>query len=139
MEVEVDLLRTNFETIKSQGHQFTHTFYDALFASSPEMKALFETADVAEQYTKFLRGLTLVIRNLEKPDFLQNYLTALGRTLLNFGIKPEHSKIAGRCLLEALQVASGNQWSGELEAAWSKAYNSAVDIMLRGTGAIAAV
>ncbi len=132
MDLEVSLLRTSFEAIKPNGHQFTHTFYSTLFSRSPEVRALCKTVNMAEQFTKFLRALTLAIRNLEKPAFLKNHLENIGKEQAALGAKPEFYEIAGRCLIEALKSVVGERWNDNLTAAWEKAYRFAITVMLGG-------
>ena len=103
-------------------------FYGRLFASHPEIRAMFPAA-LADQRRRLYRALCRIAAGMRDGDpVLEEYLAALGRDHRKFGVRPEHYE-AFREALEATFLRyppDAGRWT-ELERA--AAFARATEIM----------
>jgi hemoglobin-like flavoprotein len=137
MAIDVAKLQQSFRKLTPKADVLAINFYDTLFDRYPETLALFSNTRFPEQREKLIRSLALVIRNLERPEFLSAYLQGLGAIHVAYGVKPEHYDAMGECLLSALAATAGRQWDAETEQVWREAYQMIADMMLVGADRIA--
>lgn len=133
MALQTDLLTTSFALLRENEAEFTQAFYGSLFADYPEVKPLFTTTDMQEQAKKLFASLVLVVNNLTKPEALTPALTGLGTRHVKYGVLPEHYPLVGSTLLKSMATTLKDQWTPEVEAAWTDAYGAITEIMLAGT------
>src|SRR5262249_14426997 len=102
MGIDVAKLQQSFRKLTPKADILAVNFYDTLFDRYPETLSLFANTRFPEQREKLIRSLALVIRNIERPEFLSAYLQGLGAIHVAYGVKPEHYEAMGECLLSAL-------------------------------------
>lgn len=134
MALEVELLRDSFKLLTPKAEQLATTFYELLFQRYPDVQPLFAGVRFDEQKKKLVRALALIVKNLEKPEYLRAYLGGLGQMHVAYGATPAFYPAVGECLLAALETTAGSRWNEELTKAWAEAYGAVVDLMLAGTG-----
>ncbi len=128
----VELLEKSFEAIKPQAKEFVNSFYDNLFALSPEAQHLFVSTNKEEQNKRLLSYLVLIEVNLRKPDVLDEALRGLGARHVKYGALPEHYPLVGSALLTTFEQYLGDKWTPEVKQAWVDAYGAISEIMLDG-------
>jgi methyl-accepting chemotaxis protein len=138
MAIDVAKLQQSFRKLTPKADLLAVHFYDTLFDRYPDTLTLFTNVRFPEQREKLIRALALVIRNLERPDFLAAYLQGLGAIHVAYGVKPEHYEGMGECLLHALARTAGRLWDVETERVWREAYQMIADTMLEGASRVAA-
>lgn len=104
--------------------------YENLFAASPEIRALFDGVDLANQRRMLIGSLHYIVMSYERRGVLTRTLRKLGDRHLGYGAKPEHYAAFENCLIDAMARVSGPDWTGDLEALWRKAYRDVADIMI---------
>jgi len=132
MAIDIAKLQQSFRKLTPKADLLAINFYDTLFDRYPETLALFSNTRFPEQREKLIRSLALVIRNIERPEFLSAYLMGLGAIHVAYGVKPAHYEAMGECLLSALAVTAGKLWDAETEQVWREAYQMIADTMLAG-------
>ncbi len=132
MAIDVAKLQQSFRKLTPKADLLAVNFYDTLFDRYPETLSLFTNTRFPEQREKLIRSLALVIRNIERPEFLAAYLQGLGAIHVAYGVKPEHYDAMGECLLKALATTAGRLWDPEIEQVWREAYQMIADMMLAG-------
>ena len=132
MSLKVELLEQSFEGIKPHADAFVNSFYENLFTAYPEAKPLFANTHMAEQKTKLLGSLVLVVENLRTPEVLNDTLKGLGARHVKYGALPEHYPLVGNALLTTFEQYLGEQWTPEVKQAWIDAYSVISEIMLDG-------
>ena len=136
MGIDVAKLQQSFRKLTPKADILAVNFYDTLFDRYPETLTLFSNTRVPEQREKLIRSLALVIRNIERPEFLSAYLQGLGAIHVAYGVKPEHYEAMGECLMSALAVTAGKLWDAETERVWREAYQLIAEMMLAGADRI---
>jgi nitric oxide dioxygenase len=109
-------------------------FYDRLFRIDPDLRALFDGVDLADQRKKLVQALTMTVGALDDLDRLAPVLAALGRRHAGYGVTDAHYATVGAALLWTLETGLGDRWNEDLAAAWRAAYGAIADIM-RGAAA----
>jgi len=132
MGLNVEVLEQSFAAVAPHGQLLVDTFYKNLFTDYPSVKPLFESAEMADQKTKLLASLKLVVDNLRKPDVLTDALKSMGARHVEYGSKPQHYPAVGATLLKSLAEVAGDLWNEELEQAWADAYGVISEVMLQG-------
>src|SRR5262245_6840034 len=100
MSTDIHTLRDSFRRLAPKEDLLAQTFYDALFARYPELIGLFTGVCFEEQQRKLLRALALIVRHMERPEFMRPYLQGLGALHVAYGVTPDHYPAFGDCLLE---------------------------------------
>jgi hemoglobin-like flavoprotein len=132
MTLQAELLETSFARIRDRQTEFTDYFYSTLFADYSQIQPLFARTSMDEQPKKLFASLVLVVENLNQPNVLTQSLKGLGTRHLKYGVLPEHYPLVGKTLLKAMQFILKEDWTPEVEKAWTDAYSAIAEIMLEG-------
>ena len=132
MSLKINLLEESFQAVAPKGDELVDTFYRNLFADYPQVKPLFENADMADQKKKLLASLKLVVDNLRRPDVLGPALEQLGSRHVDYGTQEEHYPAVGATLLKSLAEIAGDLWNDEFNQAWAEAYEEISKLMIAG-------
>ncbi|MCH7652915.1 MAG: flavohemoprotein [Chloroflexi bacterium] len=124
--MKVELLEQSFAKVTPRGDEFVESFYNRLFDMYPEAKAMFAKTDMKIQKKKLLESLVLVVNNLRKPDVLGPALANLGKRHKELGAEQEHYAMVGEALLGTFEEYLEDDWTPELESAWTDAYAAVV-------------
>ncbi len=124
-----DAIKRTFDEIVADSDSFTTTFYGHLFEQDPSLRKLFKT-DIHEQGQVLLRMLGIAVGGLDHPDDLLPTLHDLGLHHAGYGVKPEHYVLFGAVLLRTLKEFLGEDFTPEVEQAWTAFYQ------ILSTGAI---
>lgn len=101
----------------------TKLFYQRLFEQYPQVKPLFEKADMEAQATKLYKTVSLAVKYLDDVESLLPELEELGkRHATEWSCKREHYDAVGECLVWTLQQGLGDAWTPEVADAWTFVY-----------------
>ncbi len=123
-------LKLNFAAVATHGDDVAMYFYNYLFMTHPELRAMFPLA-MTEQRERSMAALVRVVSLLDRPADLDSYLAGLSREHRRFGVVAEHYPAVGEALLATLAHFSGPSWIESLATNWSMAYAVVVDAMVR--------
>jgi len=132
MSLNVDILEQIFDRIKPQAMDFSNSFYNNLFADYPQVRPLFANTNMVAQRKKLMDSLVLVIDNLRNGDVLEDALKGLGTKHVSYGVIPTHYPMVGGAILKTLESYLGDDWTPEVEKAWTDAYGASANLMLEG-------
>jgi hemoglobin-like flavoprotein len=127
--VDVARLRANFALVAEHGDDVALHFYGHLFVAHPETRTLFPL-NMLRQRDRLLGALGHVVSQVDHLDALVPFLEQLGRDHRKFGRLEAHYPAVGAALLAALRHFSGDQWSPDLEADWTTAYDLVARAMI---------
>lgn len=139
MALNVPALRSSFQLVMERDPELTKRFYDILFERYPQARTLFTRNSPAMQQRMLGQALTAVIDHLEDPEWLTDTLGSMGKRHEGYGATPETYDWVGECLLAAIAQVAGDDWTPELETAWTDAYGAIVSLMLSGVEASTSV
>ncbi|WP_435818333.1 globin domain-containing protein [Amycolatopsis keratiniphila] len=115
------LIRESFAAVETKSEELSQYFYGALFAVSPDARALFPI-NMATQRNRLLRALVYVVQMVDRPDELATFLGQLGRDHRKFDVLGRHYDAVGVALIAALKRFLKDDWTPEVEDAWVTAY-----------------
>lgn len=118
---EVQCVQDSFEKIKPISNLTATLLYDRLFELDPALRLFFK-GDLSDQKAKFMASLSFVADGLDRPETILPAVRAMGKRHVGYGIQPEHYETFGAALLWAVEQGLGEQFTPEVEAAWTTAY-----------------
>ena len=123
------ILRSTWIKVLTVGDAAGEMFYRRLFELDPDLRPLFDSADMAAQRKKLIQSLSLVINSLSDPEPLEAYLKALGRRHVEYGVQDRHYDTVEVALLWTLEQVLGEAWNDAVRDAWSDAYGLVAEVM----------
>ena len=132
MSLNVAALRSSFELVAEREPELTHRFYDILFRRFPQTQPLFRNNPRQEQEKMLTDMLVKVMDHLEDETWLVHQLGALGSKHADYGVTNEMYGWVGASLLATLAEIAGDDWSPQLEGAWTEAYGAIAGLMQQG-------
>ena len=134
MALQTDLLAHSISEVAAQGEAFAAAFYERLFALAPESRTFVAGTTMDQQEKLLLAALALVIEHLRKPETLATVLKHLSERHLAYQVTADGFEMGGAALLETLRLFLGDQWTPELQAAWTEACGTLATVMLEVGG-----
>jgi NAD(P)H-flavin reductase len=122
------LIRDSFAIVEAQAQEVSQYFYGALFVIAPDTRDLFPV-NMSTQRSRLLRALVYVVQMVDRPDELATFLTQLGRDHRKFDVLTRHYDAVGIALLSALKRFLKDNWTIDVETAWTTAYGVVADTM----------
>ncbi|HJT97046.1 MAG TPA: globin domain-containing protein, partial [Rhodanobacteraceae bacterium] len=95
--------------------------YDRLFATAPEIRALFP-ADISLQVAKLTEMLATLVERLDRPHELATALGNLGTRHREYGVSDAHFAPVGRALFDTLAAEVGPRFDEPTRRAWIALY-----------------
>ncbi|MFE6940246.1 globin domain-containing protein [Streptomyces chartreusis] len=128
------LIRRTMAEVGPVADKVTSYFYALLFVRHPDLRSLFPAA-MDTQRDRLLKALLTAAEHIDNKPVLVDYLQNLGRGHRKYGTRPEHYPAVGECLIGALSKYAPDIWSGEMEAAWVRAYTTISQVMIDAAAA----
>ncbi|ALE76726.1 flavohemoprotein [Pseudonocardia sp. EC080625-04] len=127
-------MRNSFALVEPQAEELGKHFYARLFSRAPETRDLFPV-NMEVQRSRLLRALVHVVQMVDQPDDLVPFLQQLGRDHRKFGVLSQHYDAVGDALISAIATYSGENWTPDVEKAWTGAYGIVADAMQQAAAA----
>ena len=131
--LDVKILEDSFSLLASQGDKLVSKFYKDLFKRYPDVVPLFAHTTPAQQQTKLLTALKLVVENIRNPDALASTITAMGVRHHGYGVQKVHYIYVITTLIDVMKELAGAEWSDQVELAWTQALNIVAKMMTDAT------
>lgn len=96
-------------------------FYSKLFSRNQSLRKMFP-GSMDQQSQKLMSMISMIIGRLDNLDELSEEINALSHRHVQYGVRPGHYKLVGVALIWTLKQGLGNDWTPEIEAAWTKCY-----------------
>jgi CheY-like chemotaxis protein/hemoglobin-like flavoprotein len=116
---DIARIRKSFYSVADRGEWLASRFYEGLLAKSPDLQVFFPPENLAQQKTKFLKGLLTVVQHLDRPEELRAILTELGRRHQEYGVTVHHYPPVLHALLETLAETGGEGMDGVTYESWA--------------------
>ena len=130
-DAEIRLVKQSWRTLRAIDPGIVgDLFYSKLFMANPSLRNLFPKK-MDEQYSKLMDMLSVIIARLDRMDELDDDIAAMARRHIQYGVRPAHYKLVGNALLWTLRQGLGQDWTLEVEQAWTKCYSNLADTMMR--------
>jgi hemoglobin-like flavoprotein len=126
---QVTLVQQSFSQVRPISEQAAALFYGRLFEIAPATQSLFR-GDMQEQGRKLMMTLGVVVNGLSDLEKILPAASALAKRHVDYGVKPDDYTPVGQALLWTLERGLGEQWNGDVAAAWTLAYTTLADFMI---------
>lgn len=127
---QIKLIKLSFAPIIGRKSEAGKIFYQRLFETAPDVKAMFKS-DINAQAEKLMSTLGAMIGCLqERPAFIA-MLENLGRRHVGYKVRDEHYDKVGAALLWTLEKMLGDAFTDDARKAWSNLYETAAGVMIR--------
>lgn len=113
-------------------------FYGTLFERYPEVKPLFRRNSREDQAKMLTEAIGMLIAKVDDPEFVRSTMLEVGRKHVGYGVEDHMYAWVGECLVTTLRRVSGDEWSDEIEQAWSGTLEAISKIALEGAAALRA-
>lgn len=125
---QVELVQTSFAKAAPTANTAASLFYGRLFALDPTLKPLFKS-DMTEQGKKLMQMLAVAVSNLNNLDEIVPAVAALAVRHVSYNVTPEMYDTVGEALLWTLGEGLGEDFTPEVEAAWTEVYVTLATVM----------
>ena len=132
MSLNAKVLQESLELVASREPHITKRFYEILFERYPQAKPLFSRNDPERQQQMLQESIVAVVDHVEDAAWLTETLHGLGAKHVEYGVTEDMYPWVGECLLATLAEIAGDDWSPEIEQAWTDAYGAITGLMLEG-------
>ena len=126
---QIDLVQQSFAKVAPIAPAAAKLFYGRLFEIAPEVRPLFKN-DMDEQGRKLMMTLGVVVNGLKRLDEIVPVAQRLAIRHVDFGVEAEHYAPVGAALLWTLGRGLGDDFTPEVEQAWTAAYTTLAGVMV---------
>lgn len=127
-EDTIVIVQSTFAKVAPISEQAAALFYGRLFELDPSLKPLFK-GDMREQGIKLMKMLAIAVNSLRDPDTLIPAVENLGVRHINYGVEDSHYDTVGAALLWTLSQGLGDEFTADVEAAWTEVYGTLATVM----------
>ncbi|EIF43749.1 globin [gamma proteobacterium BDW918] len=115
---QISCIQKSFHTISVVSRPFARLYYLRLFQLSPDLKRHINSqADYKGR--KLVALLGTAVHSLDNIDGLKVVVSSLGRRYAAQGLGDHHFALMCQALLETLEIALGDEFTGDVAAAWT--------------------
>lgn len=130
----ITLVQTSWKQVVPIAPQAAALFYDNLFSADPSLKSLFR-GNMDEQGKKLMQMIGAAVGKLDDLDTLVPILQGLAKRHVGYGVQDAHYQTVGGALLKTLGQGLGDQFTPEVQQAWTSVYGLMVDVMIAASRA----
>jgi hemoglobin-like flavoprotein len=134
-EDQKTLIRSSFAQIAPNAQAVAALFYERLFILDPALKPLFR-GDMEEQGRKLMGMIGVAVVNLDRLDEIVPAVQQLGARHAGYGVPNESYATVGAALAWTLAQGLGEDYTGEMAAAWSDCYATIAAVMQQGAAQV---
>jgi hemoglobin-like flavoprotein len=135
-EQQIETVQESFDHVRPIADIAAGLFYERLFSLDPALRPMFK-GDLDEQKRKLMTALAFAVGGLNQPERMLPAVRQLGQRHMGYGVQPGHYETVGAALLWTLAQGLGEQFTPEVEAAWTAAYQLLASTM-QEAGVVAA-
>ncbi|MBQ0795394.1 globin domain-containing protein [Zhongshania sp.] len=114
---QIAIVQSQLQAVKSIGKPFAKVFYARLFQLAPDLRNLFNCTDNSKD-RKLINMLCTTVHSLGNMDGLKVVAHNMGQRYSEQGVSDRHYDFFIQAMLETLEMALGDDFSGDGKAAW---------------------
>lgn len=120
-EQQVALVKDSWAKVVPIADTAADLFYGRLFEIAPEVKPLFPE-EMSGQKKKLLQTLGYCVGSLDRLEEIVPAVRDLGKRHVDYKVEDEHYDSVGAALLWTLGQGLGDDFTPEVEGAWTEVY-----------------
>jgi hemoglobin-like flavoprotein len=125
---QIHLVQSTFAKVETIAETAAELFYNRLFELDPSVRHMFPE-NVTEQGRKLMATLKVAVNGLTKLDTIVPVVQQLGARHQALGVHDSHYDTVGAALLWTLEQGLGNEFTAEVNDAWTATYTLVADVM----------
>ena len=130
-------MQSSFSKVAPIADKAAELFYGRLFEIAPQVRPMF-AEDVTEQGKKLMTTLGVVVNGLKNLDAIIPVAQQLAVRHNDYGVTSDHYKPVGKALLWTLSQGLGDEFTPDVEAAWTQAYEILSGVMIEAAESVKA-
>ncbi|MGC9668734.1 globin domain-containing protein [Planosporangium sp. 12N6] len=130
-------LQRSWALVARHGDAVPSYFYAILFTAHPELRSMFPMS-MSAQRDRLVNALGVIVSNVDNVEAAVPFVEGLGRDHRRFDVAPEHYPHVGEALLATLAYFLREEWTPELAADWTAAYELVSGVMVKAAEQAAA-
>ena len=134
---QIKLVQDSFRKVAPIAETAAQLFYARLFELDPALELLFK-GNLTEQGRKLMQMLGVAVNSLNRMEQLLPVVRSLGTRHLTYGVRDKDYDTVGEALLWTLRKGLGDDFTPDVEAAWTNVYATLASEMQSGAGTPAA-
>lgn len=125
-------VKSTIPLLESAGVAITDHFYQRMFRLNPELKNIFNMANQANGRQQFalFSAIAAYAKNIDNLSVLSELVERVAHKHTSFFIQPQHYDIVGHHLIETLRELAPQDFTPEVEQAWTEAYGALANIFI---------
>lgn len=131
---DIALVQESFAKVAPIAEAAAEMFYNRLFEIDSRLSELFK-GDMKEQGRKLMGMIEAAVSGLDNLDKLVPAVQALGARHSGYGVQPAHYGMVAEALLWTLGQGLGDDFTPEVEVAWTKVYTVLAETMIAASEA----
>jgi len=124
----VALVQESFRKVAPIAGTAADIFYARLFEIAPDVRPLFPE-EMGDQKKKLMQMLGVAVNSLHQVETILPAVENLGRRHVAYGVTDAHYDTVGSALLYTLAKGLGDDFTPEVEAAWTETYGTVATVM----------
>lgn len=128
----IQLVKSTVPILEASGSAITDYFYNRLFTHNPEAQNIFNMSNQASGKQSFalFSAIAAYAKNLDNVEQLLTMVERIAQKHTSLNIQPEHYDLVGHHLIETLRELVPEQFTAEIEEAWTAAYQALAAIFI---------
>jgi nitric oxide dioxygenase len=128
----IAVVKSTIPLLDAGGPAITEYFYQRLFNHNPELKDIFNMSNqkTGRQKTALFEAILAYAKNIDNLAVLKHAVERIAQKHTSFHIKPAHYQIVGLHLIETLRELLPEQFTPQVESAWTAAYGVLANIFI---------
>ncbi|WP_199609605.1 NO-inducible flavohemoprotein [Flocculibacter collagenilyticus] len=129
---DIKIVKSTVPLLEAGGVAITRHFYQRLFKHHPELKNIFNMSNqhTDSQRIALFEAILAYAKNIDNLAVLKHAVERIAQKHTSFHIQPFHYQYVGDHLIETLRELLPEQFTPEVEAAWTKAYSALAQILI---------
>ncbi|MFT4763561.1 MAG: nitric oxide dioxygenase [Oleispira sp.] len=132
----IQLVKSTVPLLEASGSAITDYFYNRLFTHNPEAQNIFNMSNQASGKQSFalFSAIAAYAKNLDNVEQLLSMVERIAQKHTSLNIQPEHYDLVGHHLIETLRELVPEQFTADIEEAWTVAYQALAAIFIAREG-----
>jgi len=129
---DIKIVKSTVPLLEAGGAAITDYFYNRLFTHHPELKNIFNMSNqhTGRQKVALFEAILAYAKNIDNVSVLKHAVERIAQKHTSLHIKPEHYQYVGAHLIETLRELLPEQFTRDVETAWSNAYGVLAGIFI---------
>ena len=129
---QIELVKSTVPLLEASGPAITDYFYNRLFTHNPEAQNIFNMSNQASGKQSFalFSAIAAYAKNLDNVEQLLTMVERIAQKHTSLNIQPAHYDLVGHHLIETLRELVPEQFTKEVEDAWTAAYQELAAIFI---------